>query len=344
MLIYKPKHKISVFYYIFLYFYRCLLINFGGLSIDSNGAIIKSTFWQVYGYLGLFFHLVLSFSFAILDHIYYTINNNNFLVLFEMILWIYLSILHISCCFFDLQINGTNIVKIISKSFSLNNKKLKIFQFIWLCYLFSCFLISSYQPITTGFANFLIIMENLFYNLIYAPLVIIAPLISWIISLDNVEKLKLILQQLNNDFISQPKLSDIKEFFIKNQKELIKIDKHLSLSFIFLAINSISHTMNDIYYIVAVEKTDDVQSLLVTSIFHSVVFILLIIANCLINGLVYEYVKKIIVCLDNINTINNDKLYKVLFFKVVCQRNNYGFTIGGFAPWNKITLVPVCIR
>jgi hypothetical protein len=71
--------------------------------------------------------------------------------------------------------------------------------------------------------------------------------------------------------------------------------------------------------------------------------ILRLIISCLINGLVHEENDKIHAVLDNINPkdINEDEYKELVTFKSMSRETKFGFTIGGFAPLKKITLLSV---
>jgi hypothetical protein len=71
--------------------------------------------------------------------------------------------------------------------------------------------------------------------------------------------------------------------------------------------------------------------------------ILKLIISCLINGLVYEENDKLYAVLDNINPkdIDEDEYKELLLFKIMSRETKFGFTIGGFAPLKKTTLLSV---
>ncbi len=77
--------------------------------------------------------------------------------------------------------------------------------------------------------------------------------------------------------------------------------------------------------------------------FGTVFEILKLIISCFINGLVYEENDKIYAVLDKINPkdINEDEYKEVLLFKTTSRKTKFGFTIGGFAPLKKTTLLSV---
>jgi hypothetical protein len=77
--------------------------------------------------------------------------------------------------------------------------------------------------------------------------------------------------------------------------------------------------------------------------FGTVSEIFKIIISCFINGLVYEENDKIFAVLDNINPkdINENEYKEVVFFKTMSRETKFGFTIAGFAPLKKTTLLTV---
>lgn len=43
-----------------IWFYRIIGISFGGINFDKNGIIIKSKFWNYFGYFGCIFHCLVA--------------------------------------------------------------------------------------------------------------------------------------------------------------------------------------------------------------------------------------------------------------------------------------------
>ncbi len=68
-----------------------------------------------------------------------------------------------------------------------------------------------------------------------------------------------------------------------------------------------------------------------------------LIINCYINGLVYEESDRIYTVLNQFKNrdLNNVEYKEWLLFKNVSKDQNFGFTVGGFAPLRKTTLIPV---
>ena len=79
--------------------------------------------------------------------------------------------------------------------------------------------------------------------------------------------------------------------------------------------------------------------LLITSTSSSIKLVI----SCLINGLVHEESEDIYAVLDNMNVEDMDErnYKKWLIFKNISREIKFGFTIGGFAPLRKTTLIPV---
>jgi hypothetical protein len=77
--------------------------------------------------------------------------------------------------------------------------------------------------------------------------------------------------------------------------------------------------------------------------FGTVSEIFKLIISCLINGLVHEENDKIYAVLDNINPkdIDENEYKEVVFFKTMSRETKFGFTIAGFAPLKKTTLLSV---
>ena len=68
-----------------------------------------------------------------------------------------------------------------------------------------------------------------------------------------------------------------------------------------------------------------------------------LVISCFVNGLVYDESDKIMATLDNINAhdINDYQYRELLLFKSISRESNFGFSIGGFAPLRKTTLIQV---
>jgi hypothetical protein len=79
--------------------------------------------------------------------------------------------------------------------------------------------------------------------------------------------------------------------------------------------------------------------------FKSITSVLKLITDCYINGLVHEESEIIYSVLDEFKNrdLNNVEYKEWLMFKNVSKDHKFGFTIGGFVPLRKTTLIPVKI-
>ena len=78
-------------------------------------------------------------------------------------------------------------------------------------------------------------------------------------------------------------------------------------------------------------------------VFHTASEITRLVINCMANGEVYEQCDKIMSLLDNINPgMFDEHTYReFIAFKGMSRDIHFGFTIGGFAPLRKTTLLSV---
>jgi hypothetical protein len=67
------------------------------------------------------------------------------------------------------------------------------------------------------------------------------------------------------------------------------------------------------------------------------------IISCFVNGLVHEESDKIFAVLDKVKAqdLNDIEFKELLLFRTLSRETKFGFTIGGFAPLRKSTLIPV---
>ncbi len=80
--------------------------------------------------------------------------------------------------------------------------------------------------------------------------------------------------------------------------------------------------------------------------FKSITSVIKLITDCYINGLVHEESERIYSVLDQFKNrdLNNVRFREWLMFKNVSKDQKFGFTVGGFAPLRKTTLIPVKIN
>ena len=152
------------------------------------------------------------------------------------------------------------------------------------------------------------------------------------------DNIKFIRKRFNNNFITANLLNEAKLITIYFEK-IEKIDKLLTMGFISLTVGIIYITLQFVHILVNFPKNVLFRGILPFQLY----LIILLILNCIINSNVMEETLKLHSALDNIKiNVNNDQLYesltslKISIYKLGCR-----FSIGGFAPWNKLTLLNV---
>jgi len=80
--------------------------------------------------------------------------------------------------------------------------------------------------------------------------------------------------------------------------------------------------------------------------FGTVSEILKLVISCFTNGMVYDETERVFAVLDNINPseIDENEYKESILFKTMATETKFGFTIGGFAPLKKTTLLSVIIK
>ncbi len=129
--------------------------------------------------------------------------------------------------------------------------------------------------------------------------------------------------------------------FVEFRNKIVALDKSLSHVIVIDILVSMYSIMLQIH---AMAENNPVLGKYATVFtFLTITEVLKLIISCLMNGLVYEETDKIYAVLDNINPkdINEDEYKEVLMFKSMSRETKFGFTIGGFAPLKKTTLLSV---
>ena len=327
-----------------IYFYRLLGISFGGLSIDKNGNIIKSPFWYHFGWLGFIIYSII-ISYFLIYSIFDTIYQSVGLTIYWLtnIIWIISST---SIIFSNLFINhkyGFKIIKIFLNNSLTKYSKLKLIKIIWIVHLIILVLTFIVQSSLFPDAN------NIFYsfsvNLLLLPLYYCLSFISWIVSMNFTENIKIIRKYLNhnNTLVKLNHLTEFNSYMLINFEMINKIDHFLAFGFISNTIGIILMIMVTVYYGLYADKFDYADELIAFDIIFQCEQMIQLILNCFINGKLYNQTLKLLNDLDNINiNVNDDQLFKTLInFKTSIQRTKCGFTIGGFAPLNNLTLLQV---
>ena len=327
-----------------IYFYRLLGISFGGITIDKNGNIIKSPFWYHYGWLGFVIYFILIIFFII-----YAVNDTQYQ---SIGLTIYL-FTNIMCCitnvmmFFSiLFINhkyGFKIIKMFLKHSLTKYTNLKLIKIIWIVHLIILVLIFILQSSLYPYANEII--YAFCQNLLLMTLYYLLSFISWIVSMNFIENIKIIRKYLNDsyDFKKLNYLNEFDNYMLINYKIINKIDNFLAFCFVSFTCQVIFIVMTTVYYSLYAGKLNFLDELIAYDIVLQFQQLIQLILSCFINGKLLNESMKLLNDLDNINiNVNDDQLFKTLIkFKTSVQRTKCGFTIGKFAPLNNLTLIKV---
>ena len=327
-----------------IYFYRLLGISFGGLSIDKNGNIIKSPFWYNFGWLGFTIYSVIILFFlihALSDTIYKSIGLTIYWI--TIIMWIISSTSMICSNLFINHKYGFNIIKIFLNDSLTKYSRLKAIKIIWIVHLIILTLTFILQ--SSLFHDINNILYALFNNLLLMPLYYSLSFISWVVSMNFTENIQIIRKYLtnNNTFIKRNHLTEFNNYMLINYEMVNKIDHFLAFSFISSTIAVVFNIMVTVYYNLYARKFDYIDELIAFDMIFEGGQLIQLILNCFINGKLYNETLKLLSDLDNINiNVNDDQLFKTLIkFKTSVQRTKCGFTIGGFAPFNELTLLQV---
>ena len=326
-----------------IYFYRISGITFGGLSLSKNWNIIKSPFWYRFGWLGF-----VIYSIPVIYMIYDSLSDTTFSSVNSIIYWVinvtwYL--VSISKIWSILTIHhkyGLRIAKIFIKHSLTELTKLKLVKIIWLLHLIILILIFILQ--TTLFPFVIYRIYAFINNMMLMPLYYSISFISWIVSTNFNDNIKIIRKNLNHhSIVSIDHLTEAKNFILINYKTINEIDNFLAFGFITLAIGIIQNIMSSVYFALFAYKLNFLKELIAFNLVFQIQQLISLFLNCFINGKVYAETLKLLNDLDNLNiNVNDDQLFKALIlFRTSVTKCKCGFTIGRFAPWNNLTLLQV---
>lgn len=147
------------------------------------------------------------------------------------------------------------------------------------------------------------------------------------------------LNYKESQLITANLLIQTNKVLLTNFSKIKQIDQYLSFGFFTLTVGIIFSILEFVYLIVIFTQ----HFLFLRGLPFEISFMMLIILNCFINGKVMEETSKLFCDLDNINiNLNNNELYRsFIFLKTSINKIKCGFSIGGFASWNKLTLLQV---
>jgi hypothetical protein len=138
-------------------------------------------------------------------------------------------------------------------------------------------------------------------------------------------------------------LTELKNSFIKMKNSIITLDESIAWVLIIDITVTMVAIMLNIWMISLSEDSPIVKSHLEGFAVVTITSSIKLVISCFINGLVHEESERIYSVLDNFNAEDFDaNEYKEwLMFKNISKEKMFGFTIGGFAPLRKTTLIPV---
>jgi hypothetical protein len=139
------------------------------------------------------------------------------------------------------------------------------------------------------------------------------------------------------------KISEMKNCFIEIRDTINELDECLS-SYLLIDISvSMIAIMSNIYALALSEGNEFLRKHIKSFAFKSVSSALKMIISCFVNGLVHEESDKIFAVLDKVKAqdLNDIEFKELLLFRTLSRETKFGFTIGGFAPLRKSTLIPV---
>jgi len=142
------------------------------------------------------------------------------------------------------------------------------------------------------------------------------------------------------------RLAELRDSFLKNRNLIEELDQSLSWVLIIDLTETIVGVMINIYVYSLSGNNEVIKRHLTYHAFKSTTSVIKLIIDCYINGLVHEESERIYSVLDQFKNrdLNNVEYKEWLMFKNVSKDQNFGFTVGGFAPLRKTTLIPVKIN
>lgn len=142
-----------------------------------------------------------------------------------------------------------------------------------------------------------------YFEILLIPIMYSISLISWIISVNCIDNIKLIRNQLKeSEFITAKLLIQANQLIKTNFNKIKKVDKYLSIGFIGLAAGIIL-TILTLVYLIIIFST---YIIMVRGLPFNLNITILLIFNCIINGKFMEETYQLLNDLDNIKIIMNN--------------------------------------
>ena len=340
------NHKSTTFLRILIYFYRILGITFGGTSFDKNGYLINSPFWLYYGWFGCFVYFCLMVFFVISSMNQQTveqlkkINNGTFLYYMIVVIWPIIGLTVISSLAYTNQKFGFKILNIFSRYSLTEFRKLKSVKIV-------LFLLSMASTITFVVQSSVYDFQRNFIssfinNFVFIPLFTSIISVSWMVSIGFSENIKIVRKYLDKNMLSI-QLTEANKFVLINYKNIKKIDQYLALNHILLVTGIVVTIMSNVYIWIFARKTRFLMNLLEFNTPTQMMQFISFILSCFFLGKFSIETEKLLNHLDNLSiNISDSQIFKALIlFRTSVEKAKCGFTVGGFAPWNMLTLLQV---
>ena len=138
-------------------------------------------------------------------------------------------------------------------------------------------------------------------------------------------------------------LIQIKKRFVEMRNKINEMDTHLAYILVIRSVITMYSVMINIYILAIISSTPMMKIFAKILTISTDSAIVEVIISCLVCGLVHEKSDKIFAILDefNANELSENEYKEWLMFKAVSREVWFGFTIGGFAPLRKTTLITV---
>ena len=332
---------------VLIYFYRILGITFGGISLDEKGNLVKSPFWLYYGWFGCITYISLTaFIVASMHHqIFEQLNkdqNGTFLYYMILVIWPIIGFTSVISIVYVNQKFGFKIFDIFIKCSLTKFKKLKLWKNI-LC-AFSMVLVIIFVVQSSVYGDIQHILSSFFNNIVLKPLFTSLISVSWMVSIGFSENIKIVRKYLSKN-MSSIELTQAKKLVLINYKNIKKIDQYLAFNYIMTATGTVLGVMSAIYIWIFANKAKFLTNFLESNISMEILQFIILILTCFFLEKCSKETQKLFNHLDNINiNVNDDQLFKALIlFRISIDKAECRFTIGGFAPWNKLTLLQVTL-
>ena len=137
----------------------------------------------------------------------------------------------------------------------------------------------------------------------------------------------------------------MKIMFVKMRKCMNKIDRQLSIISIMNYLHNLLTIFLLIYIGTQLSQYPDIVGFTYMYIAGTASGVTELVISCLVCGSLHERADKLYAVLDKIdsNCLSQIECKEWLMFKAMDRNTSFGFTIGGFAPLRKTTLISVCI-